>query len=177
MFERLRPRFPALRLIIAPRRIDESADILEMARERGFRAILKTSMQENGGNHEVLILNTLGELSRCYGIARVSFVGGSLSPVGGHNLLEPASFGCPVLFGPYTHNFVVMSESLLEARGGWRVHDSEQLFTAMKTLLADPGICLEMGKHAKAFVEKNRGALERVMTYVDDCLQEGGVNR
>ncbi len=177
VLERLRPRFPALRLIIAPRRIEESADILEMARERGFRAILKTSMQENGRKHEILILNTLGELSRCYGIARVSFVGGSLSPVGGHNLLEPASFGCPVLFGPYMHNFVVMSESLLEARGGWRVHDSEELFTAIKTLLADPGLCLEMGKHAKAFVEKNRGALERVMTYVDDCLQKSGGSR
>lgn len=174
VFGRLRPRFATLRLIIAPRRIERSRSILEMAQDRGFRAALKTSLPENDGPHDVLILDTLGELGRYYGIGSVSFVGGSLAPVGGHNLLEPASFGCPVLFGPHTHNFVVMSESLVEAGGGWRVSDGEGLFRAMKTLLTDPGVCLDMGEHARAFVEKNRGALERVVSYVDHCMKQHG---
>jgi 3-deoxy-D-manno-octulosonic-acid transferase len=111
-------------------------------------------------------VNTLGDLDRIYGIAQVSYVGGSLVPIGGHNLLEPASFGCPVLFGPHTFNFVLMSESLVEAGGGLRVQDGEELYEAMKALLEDAELRSKMGGLARKFVEKNKGALERVVSHI-----------
>lgn len=169
-FKKLRPSFTHLRLILAPRKIERSEDILEQARDMGLEAVLKTGVSKGRDPYDVVILNTLGELGRIYGISRVSFVGGSLVPFGGHNLLEPAGFGCPVLFGPHTHNFVLMSELLVEAGGGWRVKDAEALYGAMQTLLADTETCNVMGRLAKEFVEKNRGALERVMSCVAECI-------
>ena len=169
-FKKLRPSFTRLRLILAPRNIERSEDILVQARDMGLETILKTGISRSRDPYDVVILDTLGELGRIYGLSKVSFVGGSLVPFGGHNLLEPAGFGCPVLFGPHTHNFVLMSELLVEDGGGWRVKDAEALYEAMKTLLKDAETCNVMGRRAKEFVEKNRGALERIMSYVAEFI-------
>ena len=167
VFARIRVSFPHFRLIVAPRNVGRSHEIREMASKRGLRWALRSSISEaEGSEWEVLILDTMGELGRIYGLAGVSFVGGSLVPVGGHNLLEPASFGCPVLFGPYTHNFVLMSAMLLEREGGLCVHDADSLHNALELLLMDRVRSDRMGDHAKAFVESNSGALERVLTLI-----------
>lgn len=177
-FKKLRPSFTRLRLILAPRNIERSEDILGQARDMGLETVLKTGISRSRDPYDVVILNTLGELGRIYGLSKVSFVGGSLVPFGGHNLLEPAGFGCPVLFGPHTHNFVLMSELLVEAGGGWRVKDEEALYEALKTLLKNTETCTGMGRLAKEFVEKNRGALDRVVSYVAECLgRSGGIGQ
>ena len=133
-FRTLRPLFPNLRLIIAPRKIEQSEDIFKKARLKGFKAVLKTEIKTKGSTDDVFILNTMGELDRIYGLSQISFVGGSLVPVGGHNLLEPAAFGCPVLFGPYMHNFALMSELLLESGGGIQVKNEKELYDGMSNI-------------------------------------------
>jgi len=195
VFKRLRVFFPRLRLIVAPRDTGRSDEILIMIRDMGLRAALKTEILEqkekrkaqpvtrnpqpvtrhapSGSTvYDVLVLNTIGELGSVYGLGSVSFVGGSLVPVGGHNLLEPASCGNVVLFGPHTRNFVSMSEALLEAGGGWRVRDGNELHEAMKVLLEDAEMRVRMGGMAKAFVENNRGALKRVVDYVKGSMND-----
>ena len=172
--KRLCSSFPSLRLILAPRKIEQSDEILRKAQAVGLNAALKSELSEDGERHDVLILNTIGELGRLYGLSKVSFVGGSLVPFGGHNLLEPASFGCPVVFGDYTHNFVQMSESLVEAGGGWRVYDEEGLYEAVSKLLADSDMRTRMGIQAKEFVEKNKGALDRAVTYIGENMSGTG---
>lgn len=188
VFKRLRGLFPRLRLILAPRDTGRSDEIVTMIRDMGLRAALKTEIveqmakskaplstpSENSDVYDVLVLNTIGELGSVYGLGSVSFVGGSLVPVGGHNLLEPAGCGNVVLFGPHTRNFVSMSEALLEAGGGWRVRDGNELHEAMKALLEDAEIRARMGGLAKAFVENNRGALKRVVDYVRGSMAHGG---
>ncbi|MGD9318960.1 MAG: hypothetical protein PVH99_03310, partial [Desulfobacteraceae bacterium] len=171
-FGSLRRFFPFLRLIIAPRRVERAGDIKRLVMDKGSKAVLKTQIPTKGEPYEVLILDTMGELERIYGIAKITFVGGSLTPVGGHNLLEPASFGRPVLFGPHTDNFVLMSQLLIEAGGGRRVRDGEDLFETVKGLLSDPEQSNRMGRKAKKFVETSRGALERVMENIKGCLDE-----
>ena len=198
VFKRLRVFFPRLRLIVAPRDTGRSDEILIMIRDMGLRAALKTEISEQSEKrkaqpatrnpafsgitrhtpsgsivYDVLVLNTIGELGSVYGLGSVSFVGGSLVPVGGHNLLEPASCGNVVLFGPHTRNFVSMSEALLEAGGGWRVRDGDELHKAMKTLLEDAEMRARMGGLAKAFVENNRGALKRVVHHVKGSMGRG----
>lgn len=170
-YKRLVTHFPDLRLIIAPRKLELTEDIMALSMTMGLRAICKTDLSGTKESYQVLILNTIGELGRLYGLAEISFVGGSLVPVGGHNLLEPASFGCPVIFGPHTHNFVVMSELLIDAKGGKRVMDGEDLFGTMKGLLTTPRRTLEMGRRAKEFVEMNRGAMERIMQYIEGYVK------
>ncbi len=171
-FGRLRRFFPFLRLIIAPRRVERAEDINRLVMDKGSKSVLKTQIPMKGEPYEILILDTIGELERIYGIAKISFVGGSLTPIGGHNLLEPASFGRPVLFGPHTDNFVLMSQLLIEAGGGMRVRDGEDLFETMKGLLSDPDKSNRMGRKAKEFVETSRGALGRVMENIKGCLDE-----
>ena len=169
-FLRLRKSFPALRLIIAPREVDRAGEVEKLISSKGLSAILRKDLPHKRTPCDVLILDTLGELERIYGIAQISFVGGSLEPIGGHNLLEPASFGKPVLFGPHTHNFVLMSQLLVEAGGGKRVEDGEALFETMKEILGDPKITDSMGQRAREFVELNKGALGRVMEYIENYL-------
>ncbi|MBW2143597.1 MAG: 3-deoxy-D-manno-octulosonic acid transferase [Deltaproteobacteria bacterium] len=167
--KRLCEIYASIRFIIAPRRIERSDEVLRLAQSKGLKSCLKSELSRDGGrNYDVLILNTIGELGRVYGLSKVSFVGGSLVPFGGHNLLEPAIFGCPVIFGQHMHNFVLMSELLLEAGGGWRVLDGEALYEAMDKLLADSETRNRMGGLAKEFVEKNQGALFRVLSYIGD---------
>lgn len=171
VFSRLCPLFPGLRLIIAPRRIEQSGDICRLSADMGLRPMLRSELGRNENAYDVLVLNTLGELGRVYGLGKISFVGGSLVPVGGHNLLEPAAFGCPVLFGPHTHNFVLMSELLIEAGGGVRIRDADDLFLTLKSLLSDPSRLQDMGERAGHFVEANRGALGRVMNEIARLLK------
>lgn len=175
VFQRLRPAYPTLRLVLAPRKIERSGEIRHSVREMGLAPVLKTDLSKNMVPYDVLILNTLGELDRIYGLSTVSFVGGSLVPIGGHNLLEPARFGCPVLFGPHMHNFVYMSESLREAGGGWQVKDGDELYERMVMLLSDPEKRAEMGRLAKEFVENNRGALDRVVSFIADSLEQSAL--
>ncbi|HJX35004.1 MAG TPA: 3-deoxy-D-manno-octulosonic acid transferase [Desulfatiglandales bacterium] len=171
-YKRLENRFPDLVLIIAPRRIERAEDVYRLAMDMGLKARRRTNPGVNGGHpYNVLILDTLGELGRIYGLADISFVGGSMVPVGGHNLLEPASFGCPVLFGSHTHNFLLMSQLLIEAGGGKRIKSPEDLFITVQRLLLDEAFSDRMGLSAREFVQKNSGAVKRVMKYIGGYIE------
>jgi 3-deoxy-D-manno-octulosonic-acid transferase len=137
-----------------------------MIRKQGMAVVLRTTVSKKSHPYDVLVLDTVGELGYVYGVGDTAFVGGSLVPIGGHNLLEPADFGIPVLFGPHTHNFEFMSESILKAGGGFRVQDDAELHDAMERLLSDSALRKRMGGRAKSFVVENRGALKRVMGYI-----------
>jgi len=166
VFQDLKRKFPWLRLIIAPRDVGRSREISSMIRKQGMAVALRTTVSKKTHPYDVLVLDTVGELGYVYGVGSTAFVGGSLVPIGGHNLLEPADFSIPVLFGPHTHNFEFMSESILKAGGGFRVQDDTELHDAMERLLSDSALCKQMGGRAKSFVVENRGALKRVMGYI-----------
>lgn len=172
-YKRLKGCFPELILIIAPRKPESAEDIYRLSKGNGLDTLLKSHLSINREHsYDVLILDTIGELERIYGLAHISFVGGSMVPIGGHNLLEPASFGCPVLFGEYTHNFLIMSQLLSEAGGGWRVKDREDLFFKMKTLLSDNELSRMMGLKAEEFVLKNSGAMDRVIEHIGGYINK-----
>jgi len=170
VFLRLRKILPDLKLILAPRRMEDCARALDTARKKGLKAVLRSELPRDDKTGDLVILNTIGELERIYGLAAVSFVGGSLVPFGGHNLLEPAAHGSAVFFGPHTYNFVEMADMLISAGGGARVNDGEGLYVAMKALLMDPGRCLEAGRRAEGFVAANSGALSRVSAMILESL-------
>jgi 3-deoxy-D-manno-octulosonic-acid transferase len=172
VFGRLRPICPSLLLIMVPRNIERADSIKALCSGTGFKALLKTDLTKDRASYDVLILNTVGELGRIYGIGKVSFVGGSLVPQGGHNPLEPAGFGHPVLFGPHTEDFVLMSQLLVESGGGQVVSNSDALFLAVKKILTDPALCDDMGRKAAAYIEMNKGALKRVMAHLGTFIAE-----
>jgi 3-deoxy-D-manno-octulosonic-acid transferase len=170
IFKKIRLSFPHMRLIIAPRRTERSEEIQQLAQSQGLKTTMRTALTPRSSAYDVLILDTMGELSRVYGIATVSFVGGSLVPEGGHNLLEPASFGCPVLFGPHVEDFKNMAELILESGGGIQVQDPQQLLRAVVDLMSQPQKRNAMGVKAKQFVESNQGAVARVIAEISEIL-------
>lgn len=170
VFKDLRISYPKLRLIIAPRDVRRAQLILGLVSQMGFRGTLRSKLDHTKKIYDVVVLDTIGELTRIYGIGTLAFVGGSLVPIGGHNLLEPAGLGVPVLFGPHTHNFVAMSQMLISAGGGIRVHNEKELLECMLELLGDHGKRNIMGQSGVRFVSSNRGALERVMRYIKKVL-------
>jgi 3-deoxy-D-manno-octulosonic-acid transferase len=171
IFKRLLPAYPHLRLIVAPRRIDRGEAVGMAARRMGLRAALRSGGSGPPDGCHVMVLNTLGELGRIYGLGGIAFVGGSLVPFGGHNLLEPAAFGCPVLFGPHTHNFVDMADSLIVSGGGRRVANGDELSAAVGVLLSDEALRARMGARARRFVLENRGAVTRILQFVASSLR------
>ena len=173
VFQDLKRDYPLLRLIIAPRDVGRAKEIAGFISSKDVAVALRTRVSEYRGSYDVLVLDTVGELGQLYGIGIVAFVGGSLVPIGGHNLLEPADWGIPVIFGPHTHNFELMSESILKAGGALRVQNGGELFDAVKDFLSSPGLRNRMGEKAKSFVSENRGALERIMTYVVQNIKSG----
>lgn len=152
ILDRLRPRFPELRAIVAPRHIERAA---ALARARGWP--LRSQGWDDGA---ILLLDTHGELAGLYAIAEVAFIGGSFVPVGGHNPLEAAAHGVPVVWGPHVENFRDAT-AILAGNGGWEVADEEELLRLLARLLDDPDERRRAGEKARLAVAAQRGAAER----------------
>ena len=126
----------------------------------------------NEGN--IFLLDSLGELAALYRLADAVFVGGSLVPVGGHNILEPAVFGKVAVYGPFMENFREMSSAFLEAGAAIRVATPQELGEAWLVLLRDRQTAARMGTAARDLVGRNQGATERVLTHLEKILNTIG---
>jgi len=178
VFERLRPRFPALRLVLAPRHPERAAEVEQLVADRGLRALRRTRLGPGtGGDGAVVILDTVGELADLYRFAAVVFVGGSLVPTGGHNMLEPALRKKPVLYGPHATNFRD-SAALLESVGAAVVvEDTADLEQHLSRLLGRPDIRREMGDAGFAAVAARQGAVAQTLALVERVLVDGRAPR
>ena len=157
-------------LMLAPRHIERVDRVEAMIRDAGFIAQRKSRMSEKVAGPRVIILDTRGELARAYREAKVAFVGGTLVPVGGHNLLEPAVWGKPVLFGPYTDHCAEVAALLEQAGGGRRVMGAEDVARCCREWLADQDACDAVGQAARRVVVDNQGALQHSVDLIETCL-------
>jgi len=170
-FLRLRQEFPDLLLILAPRHPDRLGAVEAAIAGNGLAAVRRTTLagtQDRPGG--IVLLDTVGELSTLYAVGSVAFVGGSLVPRGGHNLLEPALHGCPILFGPHMENFADASELFLGRGAAVRITDGEDLAAQLARLLGDPAARDRMGRAALEALDGHRGACERTVTLLDRFL-------
>lgn len=168
----LRRLHPELLLILAPRHPERFGEVERLLRERRLRYRKWIGNDEPGADAGVLLLNTLGELPRFYGCAGVAFVGGTLVAAGGHNLMEPARWGKPLLFGPHHSNIAETARKLLEQGGGVEVHDREELLRELSDLLADPARASSMGRRARRAVESDGDVVSRSMDLVRRQLSQ-----
>jgi len=157
-------------LMLAPRHIERAAEVVTMVQAAGFPVQRKSGLSSVGSGARVIILDTRGELARAYHEAAVAFVGGTLIPVGGHNLLEPAVWGKPVLFGPYTDHCAEIAALLLESGGAVRVSGAEDLAGRVCAWLDDSAACRRVGEAARQTVSENQGALRRSVDFIEACL-------
>lgn len=170
----LRADFPKMGLLLAPRDTPRCDGVLELVRRQGFTAELRSHLQQQNGtesqNHSVVVLDTVGELGRLYSLADLVFIGGSLVPHGGHNLLEPAAHGKPIIVGPHMFNFRD-TYALFSGRGACAtVLDGQELVSTVKNLLLATDQKEKMGREAAAIVNENRGAAVRTVELLKQVL-------
>jgi 3-deoxy-D-manno-octulosonic-acid transferase len=170
-FERIRTLARQPLLILAPRKPEHFAEAASLSRQRGFRTVLRSELPiDEAVKADVVVLDTIGELAQVYQAATVVFVGGSLVPTGGHNILEPAVYGKPIVFGPHMQNFAEIAETFLAARAAVQVESGRELEDALIELLSAPDARHALGDRARALVEANRGARARSLDAIAELL-------
>jgi 3-deoxy-D-manno-octulosonic-acid transferase len=162
-FQELLVPYPALRLVLAPRHPQRAPDLARLLAGRGLNCQLWTALKSGRAacTSPVVIVDTIGDLFTLYGAADVAFVGGSLVPHGGQNILEPAAWGRAPIYGPHLENFRWARQILEEAGAGIDVIDAASLAQAVKDLLDQPGKRQEMGRRAQAALVPHQGAARR----------------
>ncbi len=163
IFQEISRVHPQVNLLLAPRHVERANKLEQTVRNLGIRVFRRTKM----GNHNevpgprVMILDTRGELAQVYKLASLTFVGGTLVPMGGHNLLEPARWAKPVYFGPYTDHCQEIATLLIDSGGGVQVQNEKELLASFMRGLNDPEWRERMGHAAKGVVQKNQGVVQR----------------
>jgi len=166
-YRALRGDVPGLRLLLAPRQADRFEPVEQLIRSDGLPCVRRTALRAGeapaASPDAVILLDTMGELARVYGLARVAFVGGSLTPHGGHATMEPSGLARPVVFGPHTENFRDVNEELLAHDAARRVADADELEQTLRQLLTDPAEADALGRRARQVVDHHRGATRRTL--------------
>lgn len=177
-FGKVLEKYPDARLLLAVREITRAASVRFMIKHQGYTVLRRSKMgtdEDDGKGAQIVILDTIGELGRLYSLADVVFVGGSFVKVGGHNILEPAAHGKPVLVGPYMFNFQEIFE-LLSQRGVCIMTPDEKSFeTTLLDLLGNPEKMKKMGEAALEVVHENQGATERNIASFEELVKEYGI--
>ena len=161
---------PLARLVIVPRHPERFDDVYRLIVENNLEVVRHSQGLPTNRRTRVILGDTMGEMMNFYGAADLAFVGGSLVATGGHNMLEPAALGVPVLSGPHIFNFEEISQSLIKARGMMLVEDAEQLAKQTIHLLKDDHARQLMGNNAKRFVSTNRGALKQTLNIISHFI-------
>jgi 3-deoxy-D-manno-octulosonic-acid transferase len=174
-FSRLKGASPSALAILAPRQPERFGEVERLAREAGFVTARRSDLPiDTEPRADVVVLDTIGELAQLYQVATVVFVGGSLVDHGGHNILEPAVFGKPILFGPHMQNFKEIVDAFVGNDAAVQVGSERELEQAMVSLATDPVRRAKLGAAARALVEANRGAKDKTLAVIADLLPPSG---
>jgi 3-deoxy-D-manno-octulosonic-acid transferase len=171
-------RHPQVVLLLAPRHIERASKLEQVIRDYGFSCIRRSRTGESledpvqGHGPRVILLDTRGELPYFYREGYLTFVGGTLVPVGGHNLIEPAQWGKPVLFGPYVDHCRDTARLLLQANGGIQVQDQHELEAQILYLIAHSAEVEDRGRRAFEVVQTHRGVIDRNLKWIDRLLEK-----
>jgi tetraacyldisaccharide 4'-kinase len=174
-FEKVRSEIPNLKLALVPRKPERFDDVAALLEDNNVM-FSRYSSGQRPGDAGVVLVDAMGVLAGLYHLAEVAFVGGSLVPRGGHNLLEACAAGTPVLFGPHMHNFRAVSADILNNNAGFQVKDGNDLELRIRQLLRDRNLRDEMAKGAAGVIELNQEALPRTMKLISEAAGWSGIS-
>ncbi len=163
IYTKLKVIAPELLLLIAPRHPERFHEVQKLCLKYSLKVIMRTAQTACDGTTDIYIIDTLGELKMLYATADLAFVGGSLVPIGGHNILEPATVNVPIMFGPYMDNVRLVAQGLLKVHAAMQCSDGAELVVGFTRLYADGALRLAMVANAQQFVLQNRGAADRIL--------------
>src|SRR5687767_12509851 len=172
-FRRVRANAPSTLLVIAPRNPERFGEVEQLVRSEGWKTSRRSDLAiDSEPRVDVVVLDTIGELATVYQIGTIVFVGGSLVATGGHNVLEPAVFGKPIVFGPHMQNFAEIADAFITNGAGVQIASEQQLEESFLSLMSDPVRRARLGAAARALVEANRGAKEKSVTVLAALLPQ-----
>jgi len=163
-------KHPGLLLVLVPRHPQRFQAVRELAAKQPMSVVARTEGVPCSAATQVFLGDTMGELPLFYAASDVAFVGGSLVPVGGHNLLEPAALGLPLLSGPHVFNAQEIADMFVARHACSIVNDSVELAGEVARLLSDAATAARMGEAGRDILERNRGALARLMAMIEPLL-------
>ncbi|MFZ0946424.1 MAG: 3-deoxy-D-manno-octulosonic acid transferase [Syntrophobacteraceae bacterium] len=172
IFRSLKRTDPALRLVLVPRHPARAFSVAEAVRKTGFVPVLLSGNHAVIRQEEVLIVDSIGHLVALYSLARVAFVGKSLTVKGGHNIIEPAVFGKPIVIGPHMQNFHDITQAFLAGNGVIQVKDAAELKAAIEKLLDEPDMSRGLGDRARMIVHRHRGATARALDLIRGVMPQ-----
>lgn len=172
IFLSLRKRFGDLHWLIAPRHIERSSQVVKILKHHGISSRLRSQIGDYDSSDppEAIVLDSIGELAHTFQVADVVFIGGSLVPWGGHNVIEAAYFSKAILFGPHMHNFREIKDLFLNARSALQAASPKELEGMLFELLENPENRVLLGHNARAVLGRNQGALQQTLDLIDRCL-------
>jgi len=175
-YRHLKKEFPSLLLVLVPRHPERFDYMARKIQRRGLHCARRTEGHaEIASDIDVYLGDTMGELSLMYACSDVAFVGGSLVPLGGQNILEPCALGVPVVFGPHMFNFPDISRWTIKEGAGKMVQSEEELQEVLAQLLANPSLRDEIGGNGVRFIQAHRGALEKNYELIEGLTSQKAV--
>jgi 3-deoxy-D-manno-octulosonic-acid transferase len=177
-FRGIKTTMPGAIAILAPRQPERFGEVERLARDAGFATVRRSELPIDAEPRaDVVVLDTIGELAQLYQLATAVFVGGSLVDHGGHNILEPAIFGKPIVFGPSMHNFKEIAEAFVSNHAAIQLQSERELDDTLLSLVNDPVRRARLGAAARALVASNRGAKTKTLEVVGELLPAGAGER
>ncbi len=160
MYSQLKKKIPGLLLLMVPRHPERFEQVRQLAEKIPLKTCMRSTKRPCTLETDVYIADTMGELKMLYGVADICFVGGSMVPVGGHNILEPAAMSAPIMFGPYMLNFKEIAQNVLDLKAAIQCENKQEIIETVIILYTDDEFRNEMTIKAKQFVNNNQGATE-----------------
>lgn len=170
LYPQLKKHIPDLLLIIVPRHPERFSVVKKLTEKMGLKVCMRSTGQSITSKTDVYIADTMGELRLLYGTADICFVAGSMTPVGGHNILEPAAMGVPILFGPHMTNFKEIANNVLDLKAAIQCADKDDICQAVLLLYNDIDYRKKMTDQALRFLSANQGASDKIIVAVSEVL-------
>lgn len=171
-FAQIKQQQPNILLVLVPRHPERFASVATQCQQAGWKIIKRSDNTDTNIETDIVIGDTMGELSTFYGAADIAFVGGSLVPVGGHNLIEPAAWACPIISGPHLFNFSEVTRLLQENNALAIAKNADELAGVITRWLRDEAQRKSSGERARVVADNNRGALQKLCMLIDTILEK-----
>jgi 3-deoxy-D-manno-octulosonic-acid transferase len=176
IYKEIKQKIPELLLVIVPRHPERFADVKKLCEQLQLAVVMRTSGAKIDAETDVYLGDTMGELKMLYAASDVAFVGGSMVPSGGHNILEAAAVGVPVMFGPYMINFKEIARGVLSHKAAIQCQNKDDIVNAIVALHEQPAYRETLAAKGKAFVHQNQGAIARICEILGLAITRDQVN-
>lgn len=166
VFKKIQTAYPNLLLILVPRHPDRFEEVAQLCKSQGFHIAKRSLHEAITSKTEILLGDTMGEMLLLYAASDIAFVAGSIAPIGGHNLLEPAALRLPIISGHHLHNFIAISNLLKKANAMIIIKSVDELYQTLSKLLSDVHLRKTMGQNAYQTILTHKGAIEKTLTHI-----------